>query len=52
MPQDEPASLTAKAYVDIISFILSGNNISAGVVELPPDMDTLRHIRFTLGPRP
>jgi cytochrome c5 len=51
MPQDEPASLTAQAYVDIISFILSGNNMSAGEKELPPDMESLKQIKFTLGPR-
>lgn len=52
MPQDDPASLTAKAYVDIISFILSGNKMPAGDVELPPDMETLSRITFTPGPRP
>jgi cytochrome c5 len=52
MPQDDPASLTAKAYVDIISFILSGNKMPAGDVELPPDMETLSRITLTPGPRP
>jgi S-disulfanyl-L-cysteine oxidoreductase SoxD len=51
MPQDEPASLTAQAYVDIISFILSGNNMSAGEKELPTDMESLKLIKFTSGPR-
>ena len=51
MPQDEPASLTAQAYVDIISFILSGNTMSAGEKELPPDMESLKQITFTPGPR-
>ena len=51
MPQDEPASLTAQAYVDIISFILSGNNMSAGERELPADMESLKQIKFTAGPQ-
>ena len=51
MPQDEPASLTTQAYVDIISFILSGNNMSAGEGELAPDMESLKQIKFTARPR-
>ena len=51
MPQDEPASLTAQAYVDIISFILSRNNMAAGEKELPPDTESLKQIKFTAGPR-
>ena len=51
MPQDEPASLTAQAYVDIISFILSGNNMPVGERELPPDRESLKQIKFTAGPR-
>ena len=51
MPQDEPASLTTQAYVDIISFILSGNSMPAGVKELPSDMEALKQIKFTPGPR-
>jgi len=51
MPQDEPASLTAQAYVDIISFILSGNNMPAGEKELPSDMEALKQIKFIAGPR-
>jgi hypothetical protein len=51
MPQDEPASLTTQVYVDIISFILSGNNMPAGEKELPSDMEALEQIKFMPGPR-
>jgi cytochrome c len=50
MPQNEPGSLTAQAYVDVISFILKANGMPAGASELPTDTEKLAQIRFTAKP--
>ena len=47
MPQQKPASLTVQAYVDVVSFLLSKNDVPAGNVELPADVDALRQILIT-----
>lgn len=52
MPQDDPASLTAAEYVDIISFILQRNDASPGDAPLPADEETLSRIKFTPAPSP
>ena len=41
MPQQKPASLTLKAYVDVVSYLFSKNGLPAGTTELPTDIDTL-----------
>jgi S-disulfanyl-L-cysteine oxidoreductase SoxD len=47
MPQEKPASLTVQAYVDVVSFLLSKNNVPAGNVELPIDVDALGQLFIT-----
>ena len=44
MPQGAPASLSAQAYVDIISYILQANDLPAGDSELPTDEAPLSQI--------
>lgn len=44
MPQGAPASLSPRAYVDIVSFILEANDFPAGDMELPTDQDILESI--------
>jgi mono/diheme cytochrome c family protein len=51
MPQDTPGSLSGKEYADIISFMLSRNDVPAGASELSSDMETLKRIVFTEKPR-
>ncbi len=51
MPQGAPASLSARAYVDIAAFLLSVNNYPAGAEELEPDASTLEQIKIE-GQRP
>jgi cytochrome c len=50
MPQQDPGSLTVKAYTDIVSYLLSKNGVPKGTEELPPDLDKLDGIRIT--PKP
>jgi cytochrome c len=47
MPQQKPASLTLQQYVDIVSFLLSKNEIPPGPSELPTDIDTLGNVLIT-----
>ena len=44
MPQGAPASLSAQAYIDIISYILQANDLPAGENELPTDEAPLSQI--------
>lgn len=44
MPQGAPASLSPRAYVDIVAFMLEANDFPAGDVELPTDQDVLESI--------
>ena len=41
MPQGAPASLSAQAYVDIVSYLLKMNKYPAGDTELPTESDDL-----------
>jgi quinoprotein glucose dehydrogenase len=47
MPQQKPASLTVQAYVDVVSYLLSKNNVPAGNMELPVDVDALGQLLIT-----
>ena len=47
MPQEKPASLTLQAYVDVVAYLLSKNNVPAGSRELPIDIDALRQLLIT-----
>ena len=44
MPQGAPASLSPRAYVDIVAFMLERNDFPAGDDELPTDQDVLDSI--------
>ncbi len=44
MPQGAPASLSPRAYVDIVAFMLQANDFPAGDMELPTDQDVLESI--------
>jgi cytochrome c len=44
MPQQEPASLSAQAYVDVVCYLLSKNDVRAGQTDLPTDVEALQHV--------
>ena len=44
MPQGAPASLSPRAYVDIVAYLLEANDFPAGDMELPTDQDVLESI--------
>lgn len=50
MPEDNPTSLTAAEYVDVIAYMLSVSGMPAGDDELPADPRRLA--RIVIGPRP
>src|SRR5262245_33041120 len=47
MPPDNPGSLTAERYRDVITFILQENKYPAGDVELSAESAALRQIKIT-----
>jgi mono/diheme cytochrome c family protein len=49
MPQDKPNSLSPEQTADIIAFILSANQLPAGEVALPTDLEILKEIRLDAG---
>lgn len=44
MPYDQPNSLPAQAYADIVAAMLQRNNFPAGSDELRPDADALKNL--------
>jgi mono/diheme cytochrome c family protein len=46
MPADEPDSLTTRAYVDIVAYLLSANHFPTGGQELSREPADLQQIRF------
>ena len=46
MPKNEPASLPADEYAQIVAYLLKLNGMPAGAQELPTDSVTLKAIRF------
>jgi cytochrome c5 len=44
MPQDKPGSLNARAYVDVIAYVLQVNKFPSGARELGLNPDTLANI--------
>jgi mono/diheme cytochrome c family protein len=50
MPQNNPASLSDQAYIDIIAYMLSVSDAPTGDAELPPDAAALRSI--VIEPKP
>jgi hypothetical protein len=51
MPRNNPGSLPLPTCIDIVSFILSANEMPVGPMELPTDIETLQQIVFTKKPR-
>jgi cytochrome c len=50
MPQNKPTSLSLPVYVDILTYLLSKNDIPSGPRELSTDLETLQQIIVT--PKP
>ena len=44
MPRDNPGGLNARAYVDVIAYILQSNKIPSGMRELSLNPDALGQI--------
>jgi mono/diheme cytochrome c family protein len=51
MPPDNPKSLTAKQYTEVVAYILNANEFPAGKTALPEDRSVLAGIQV-LGTRP
>jgi mono/diheme cytochrome c family protein len=49
MPQDKPNTLSPEQTADIIAYILRGNQLPAGDVALPTDLEILKDIRLDAG---
>ena len=49
MPQDKPKTLSPEQTVDLVAYILSGNQLPAGEVALPTDLEVLKEIRVDAG---
>ena len=49
MPQDKPGTLSPEQTVDLIAYILSANQLPAGDVTLPHDLESLKEIRVDAG---
>lgn len=49
MPQDKPGTLSPDQTADIIAYILSANQLPAGDVALPHDLESLKDIRVDAG---
>ena len=47
MPKSNPGSLPLETCIDIVSFILQGNDMPAGTTELTTDIEALDQIVFT-----
>lgn len=50
MPDDNPGSLSAREYVDVVAYIFSLNGYPLGKHELEPDDELLRRIRIDAPP--
>lgn len=50
MPKNDPGSLTAKEYADVIAYLLKLNKMPAGRVDLPSDAKVLRGISIDILP--
>jgi hypothetical protein len=48
MPKQEPASLSAKEYAQVVAYLLKINDAPAGKTELPSDIDVLKKIRIEM----
>jgi mono/diheme cytochrome c family protein len=51
MPEPRPSSLTVENYVDVVSYLLSKNDVPAGATDLPGDVEALGQIQIVAGKR-
>ena len=49
MPQDKPNTLSPEQTADLVAYILSANQLPAGDVALPTDLEKLKEIRLDAG---
>ena len=50
MPKNEPGTLTAEEYADVLAYLLRQNRMPAGDADLPADADAVKSIRIDLKP--
>ncbi len=50
MPKNDPGSLTAKEYADVMAYLLKLNKMPVGKVDLPADAKALRGINIDIRP--
>jgi mono/diheme cytochrome c family protein len=50
MPKNDPGSLTAKEYADVMAYLLKLNKMPVGRVDLPADAKALRGINIDIRP--
>ena len=50
MPKNEPGTLSAEEYADVVAYLLRINRMPAGDTELPADADRMKSIRFQTKP--
>jgi mono/diheme cytochrome c family protein len=46
MPKNEPGSLAAEEYADVLAYLLKLNRMPSGADDLPPDAAGMKSIRF------
>ena len=52
MPKNEPGSLSAEEYADVVAYLLKMNRMPAGQAELAPDSAIMKGIRIDLAKGP
>lgn len=50
MPKNEPGSLSAEEYADVLAYVLRLNRIPAGDADLPADANETKSIRIDIKP--
>ncbi len=48
MPKEQPGTLEAEEYADVIAYLLKINGAPAGKTELPTDVKALKWIRISM----
>jgi mono/diheme cytochrome c family protein len=52
MPKNDPGSLTADEYAEVVAYLLQMNGIPAGKADLPGDVEALKTIRVETPAKP
>jgi S-disulfanyl-L-cysteine oxidoreductase SoxD len=50
MPKNEPGSMAAEEYADVLAYLLRINSMPVGNADLPADADQMKSIRFQTKP--